>query len=65
MNNLSLNQITDLSIIGKIPKVQGAYVAVGHSVWGILQGPPTGKGLAELIVKGKYESVDLYPFGLE
>ncbi len=52
-------------IIGKIPNIQGAYVAVGHSVWGILQGPPTGKGLAELIVKGKYESVDLYPFGLE
>lgn len=36
----------------------------GHSVWGILQGPATGKGLAELIVNGKSDCVDLTPFGL-
>ena len=37
----------------------------GHSVWGILQGPATGKALAELIVEGKSECIDLAPFGLE
>ena len=37
----------------------------GHSVWGILQGPATGKAVAELIAKGKSDCVDLTPFGLE
>ena len=30
-----------------------------HSVWGILQGPSTGKVLAELIMEGEARSVDL------
>mmetsp|Transcript_9924 Transcript_9924/g.20764 ORF Transcript_9924/g.20764 Transcript_9924/m.20764 type:complete len:124 (-) Transcript_9924:64-435(-) len=54
-----------LPIIGKIPDIRGAYVAAGHSVWGILQGPATGKALAELIATGKSDFVDLAPFGLE
>jgi len=54
-----------LPIIGKLPNMGGAYVAAGHSVWGILQGPATGKALAELIVEGRSECIDLAPFGLE
>eukprot|EP00536_Pseudo-nitzschia_multiseries_P011430 jgi/Psemu1/205730/e_gw1.386.45.1 len=54
-----------LPIIGKLPTIGGAYVAAGHSVWGILQGPATGKAVAELIVTGTSECVDLAPFGLE
>ena len=30
----------------------GAYVATGHSVWGILNAPATGEAMAELIVDG-------------
>jgi glycine/D-amino acid oxidase-like deaminating enzyme len=40
-------------------------IPAGHSVWGINQGPATGKGLAELIVNGESKCVDLSPFGLE
>ena len=51
-----------IPIIGKVPGVEGAYVATGHSVWGMLNGPATGEALAELIVTGRASSVDLAPF---
>jgi glycine/D-amino acid oxidase-like deaminating enzyme len=51
-----------LPLIGKVPGIAGAYVATGHSVWGMLNAPATGEALAELIVDGKPRSVDLAPF---
>jgi glycine/D-amino acid oxidase-like deaminating enzyme len=51
-----------LPLIGKVPGVAGAYVATGHSVWGILNAPATGEALAELIVEGATKTVDLSPF---
>jgi glycine/D-amino acid oxidase-like deaminating enzyme len=51
-----------LPLIGKVPGVAGAYVATGHSVWGILNAPATGEALAELIADGKAHSTDLAPF---
>ena len=42
--------------------VAGAYVATGHSVWGILNAPATGEAMAELIVDGVAHNVDLQPF---
>lgn len=37
-------------------------VTAGHSCWGILNGPATGKALAELICTGESQCVDLAPF---
>jgi glycine/D-amino acid oxidase-like deaminating enzyme len=51
-----------LPLIGKVPDVAGAYVATGHSVWGILNAPATGEALAELIADGAARSTDLEPF---
>jgi glycine/D-amino acid oxidase-like deaminating enzyme len=51
-----------LPLIGKVPGSQGAYVASGHNVWGILNAPATGEALAELIVDGAARSTDLTPF---
>ena len=51
-------------IIGGIPGIKGAYIAAGHSCWGILLAPATGKALSELIVHGQSTSVDLQPFSL-
>jgi len=51
-----------LPLIGKVPGIEGAYVATGHSVWGVLNGPATGEALAELIVDGVAHSSDLRPF---
>ena len=51
-----------LPLIGKIRGLEGAYVATGHSVWGILNAPATGEAMAELIVDGAARTVDLAPF---
>jgi len=51
-----------LPLIGAIPGVDDAYVATGHSVWGILNAPATGEAMAELIVDGAATTVDLAPF---
>ena len=51
-----------LPLIGRVPGVAGAYVATGHSVWGILNAPATGEAIAELIVDGSAHRVDLRPF---
>jgi|EP01046_Picozoa_sp_COSAG06_P013122 glycine/D-amino acid oxidase-like deaminating enzyme len=49
-------------MIGAIPNVGGAYIATGHSCWGILNAPATGLGIAELMTVGTATSVDLAPF---
>jgi len=51
-----------LPLIGAVPGIAGAYVATGHSVWGILNAPATGEAMAELILEGAARAVDLAPF---
>jgi len=51
-----------LPLIGAVPGVTGAYVATGHSVWGILNAPATGEAMAELMVEGAARKVELAPF---
>jgi glycine/D-amino acid oxidase-like deaminating enzyme len=50
-----------LPLIGSIGEVEGAYIATGHSVWGILNAPATGEAMAELILEGR-TTVDLDAF---
>jgi glycine/D-amino acid oxidase-like deaminating enzyme len=51
-----------LPLIGAVPGVAGGYVATGHSVWGMLNAPATGEAIAELILDGAAQHVDLAPF---
>jgi glycine/D-amino acid oxidase-like deaminating enzyme len=51
-----------LPLIGRVPGVDNAYIATGHSVWGILNAPATGEAMAELILDGGARTVDLSPF---
>ena len=51
-----------MPLIGKITGVDGAYVATGHSVWGMLNAPATGEAMAELLADGAASTVDLTPF---
>ena len=53
-----------IPIIGKLPFYTEAYVGTGHSFWGILNGPATGKCLAQVIL-GKEPDVDLTEFSPE
>jgi glycine/D-amino acid oxidase-like deaminating enzyme len=51
-----------LPLIGALSGVDGAYVATGHSVWGMLNAPATGEAMSELILDGAARRVDLGPF---
>jgi glycine/D-amino acid oxidase-like deaminating enzyme len=51
-----------LPLIGAVSGVDGAYVATGHSVWGMLNAPATGEAMSELILHGAATRVDLAPF---
>ncbi len=51
-----------LPVMGAIPGIKGAYIATGHSVWGILNAPASGEALAGLILNGQARSTDLSPF---
>jgi glycine/D-amino acid oxidase-like deaminating enzyme len=51
-----------LPLIGTAPGSKGAYVATGHSIWGMLNAPATGEALTELILDGTARHVDLAPF---
>jgi glycine/D-amino acid oxidase-like deaminating enzyme len=51
-----------LPLIGRVPGAEGAYIATGHSVWGILNAPATGEAMAELIADGTAHAIDLSPF---
>jgi glycine/D-amino acid oxidase-like deaminating enzyme len=51
-----------LPLIGAVLGIDGAYVATGHSVWGMLNAPATGEAMSELILDGAAHRVDLAPF---
>jgi glycine/D-amino acid oxidase-like deaminating enzyme len=50
-----------LPMMGAVPGAAGAYVATGHSVWGMLNGPASGEAMAELIADGS-ATLDLAAF---
>ena len=51
-----------LPLIGRVAGLDNAFVATGHSVWGILNAPATGEAMADLILDGAARTVDLSPF---
>lgn len=51
-----------LPLLGPVPTVTGAYIATGHSCWGMLNAPASGLAMAELIVDGHTTCLDLVPF---
>jgi len=53
-----------LPLIGAVPGADGAYLATGHNVWGMLNAPATGEAMAELILDGHASHVDLEPFAV-
>jgi glycine/D-amino acid oxidase-like deaminating enzyme len=48
-----------LPVIGAVPHLQNAFIATGHSVWGILNAPATGEAIADLILNGETQTIDL------
>lgn len=51
-----------IPVISPLPSVKNVMVATGHNVWGILQGPATGLAVAEWLIEGKVNCIDIEPF---
>ena len=51
-----------MPLMGPLPSISGAFIATGHSCWGILNAPASGEAMAELITYGKTNHVDLTNF---
>lgn len=52
------------AIMGPVPEVEGFLLAVGFSGHGFQHGPAAGLVMAELILKGKAETIDISPLAL-
>jgi len=53
------------AIVGPVPSIANLLVANGFSGHGLQQAPAVGRGLAELVTRGAYETLDLSPLGFE
>ncbi len=59
------NTLDHNAIVGRLPGLENAYLATGFSGHGLMQAPSVTRGLAELMVLGRYETLDLSPLGAE
>ena len=59
------NTLDQNGIIGRHPEVANVYFANGFSGHGLQQGYAAGRAVAELILHGKFRSIDLSRFGYE
>jgi len=53
-----------LPLIGPVTGAPGAFVATGHSVWGMLNAPATGELVADLVL-GRSPGIDPTPFAVD
>jgi glycine/D-amino acid oxidase-like deaminating enzyme len=58
----ALNPLDHNAILGPHPEVENFVFANGFSGHGVQQSPAVGRGIAELLVHGRYMSLDLSPF---
>ncbi|HYK65244.1 MAG TPA: FAD-binding oxidoreductase, partial [Patescibacteria group bacterium] len=53
------------AVMGRVPGVNGLFVAAGFSGTGFKTAPAVGASMAELVLTGASTTVDLTPFGFE
>ena len=60
-----MNLFDHNAIIGLHPSCDNAYFANGFSGHGLQQSPATGRAIAELILTGRYQTLDMAPLGFD
>ena len=60
-----VNTLDHNAIVGPHPRIRNLLFANGFSGHGLQQAPAVGRGLAEWITTGRYETLDLAPLGYE
>jgi glycine/D-amino acid oxidase-like deaminating enzyme len=60
-----MNVFDHNAIVGPLPGFADLLVATGFSGHGLQQAPAVGRGLAELLLHGRYTSLDLSPLGYD
>ncbi|WP_377511559.1 NAD(P)/FAD-dependent oxidoreductase [Octadecabacter sp. R77987] len=65
VGHYAYNTLDQNAIVGAHPEVANFYFANGFSGHGLQQSPAIGRGMAELLVHGAFQTLDLAPLGYE
>lgn len=60
-----INTFDQNAIIGRHPDVENLLLACGFSGHGVMHAPATARGIAELVISGSYQALDLSSFSIE